>query len=93
MILSIGKDSQIVHALARADAVHVLHKDQVSLTLLELETLHELLGFRTGNVESGLLISQNLLVPSACKRVVIGRVFCKFDELVVSSLSLVVACL
>ena len=93
MILSIGKDSQVVHALSWAHAVHVLHKDHVALTFLVLETLHKLLGVRTSNTESSLLISQNLLVPGACKRVVIGRVFCEFDELVVSSLSLVVSCL
>ena len=93
MILSIGKDSQVVHALSRAHAVHVLHKNHVALTLLILETLHKLLSVRTSNAESSLLISQNLLVPGACKSVVISRVFCKFDELVVPTLSLVVSCL
>ena len=93
MILSICNDSQIIHALTRTHTVHVLHNAQVAFSLLVLESLHELLSFRTSDVKSSLLISQNLLVPSACERVVIGCVFCKFDELVVSTLSLVVSCL
>ena len=63
MVLTIGKDAEVVDELACAHSIHCLNCQRVALTPVILEPFHQMLGLIACGAESFLLVGHHLLVP------------------------------